>query len=254
MKSISLLNYFLIYFFYIYSRNNYVYSIILSYSSIPSLIILGTSKGGTTDLWDLLHYYHLGFLSISFSTLTTNYLSNFSNSSNSSTLFNSSNHLKSLKSLKVIKSQLIHPWKELDFFSLSSYNNICYIQSKCTINKMKILLNCPTNIFQTFLSSPTSSSSSQFNYIYELCWKEIQKRNILPSLYSATASPSLFFSAKLASPILMKFYQITKTSPLFIVLFRNPIDWIISMYNHGMVFITYYLLLIILIFIIILFY
>ncbi len=138
---------------------------------------------------------------------------------------------------------MIRPWKELDFFS-SHRSNICstsissthqhsdshlHSQSSCSIEKMKVFLNCPSIVFMKSMKNDNSSE------IYEACKSEIEKRKISPPLFTGTASPSLLFSAPTASPTLMQLYQHTMVPPLFIVLFRNPVDWLVSMYNHGMV-------------------
>jgi hypothetical protein len=193
----------------------------LNSSAIPSLVILGIAKGGTTDLWDLLHNYHRGFQSYSYSSTSS-------------------------RSTPPHKS-LVHPWKELDFFSFHSSTNICSDLVHCSIENIKTFLSCPTSIFQNSLHSHSPLKESNQTpthllhapphplHLLELCSHEILHRKIIPSLYSATASPSLIFSAPSASKVLMKFYEVTKAAPLFLVLFRHPIDWVVSMYNHGMV-------------------
>jgi hypothetical protein len=183
----------------------------LNSSAVPSLVILGIAKGGTTDLWDLLHSYHRGFQSYSHTSTSSH------------------------------RGHLIHPWKELDFFSSHTSTNICSDLTHCSIQKIKTFFSCPSSVFQNSFASHSPSSPRELNstpspsHLLELCSHEILHRKIIPSLYSATASPSLIFSAPSASKVLMKFYEITQAAPLFIVLFRQPIDWVISMYNHGMV-------------------
>jgi hypothetical protein len=173
----------------------------LNSQAVPSLVILGVAKGGTTDLWDLLHIYHKGF------------------------------HIHSY--LNPLEKKVIHPWKELDFFSLNYRTNVCFTDPRnCSVEKMTILLNCPTVVFESLIQSQQSQGMAQ---IERNCLNEITKRKILPSLFTATASPALLYSASSASKILMKLSRKTKASPLFLLLLRNPIDWIISMYNHGMV-------------------
>lgn len=175
----------------------------LNYQAVPSLVILGVAKGGTTDLWDMLHTYHRGFQS-------------YSQQQN-------------------LNKILINPWKELDFFSFHS-TNVCSIKHNCSIEQVKILLNCPTS---TFRSVSSSSSSYSLDNLVNSCQHDIEQRKIRISLYTATASPSLIYSASSASNILMRFYSLTRVPPLFVVLFRNPTDWVISMYNHGMVILIY---------------
>jgi hypothetical protein len=187
----------------------------LNPKAIPSLVILGVAKGGTTDLWDLLHTYHTGF-----QVHTKQHQQHQQHPSHENSHSD--------------KKMMIHPWKELDFFTSHHRTNVCYPTAphekrNCSIEKMKILLNCPTGVFES------SIHNQDIAHIEKNCLNEINRRQIIPSLFTATASPSLLYSAASASQVLMQFYQTTHVAPLFLLLLRNPIDWIISMFNHGMV-------------------
>lgn len=181
---------------------SYVVCVGITQQATPSVVILGTAKGGTTDIWNLLHILHAGFASFATKDLKGEPLENG-------------------------RSQ-IRPWKELLFFNerydyCKSGNNKRY----CDVSEMSTLLHCPSQVF--------FSGNTPHSKIIQKCKDDIRVRNISIPLFTATASPMLFQSAQAASPPLMHLYHETKSPPFFAVLMRNPTKATISLYNHGMV-------------------
>lgn len=85
----------------------------LNKNAVPSLVLLGTAKGGTTDLWHIIHNLNIGF-----------------------------------EQYEKGSSQHIQTKKELDFFG-GSY---CVSESSavCPVSQMKSLLRCPNSVFSQF--------------------------------------------------------------------------------------------------------
>lgn len=190
-------------FLWIYLLRTYVVADIL-YSGItdratPSVVILGTAKGGTTDIWDLLHVLHRGFATF----------------------------------VPVTYSPLcpcrIRPWKELLFFNEN--HSYCTtdqnVRKSCNASQMSTLLRCPTSVFL--------NHSYHHSDLLLACLNDLTAKQASVPLFTATASPMLLQSAKSASFALTELYGETKSPPFFVVLLRDPTRATISLYNHGMV-------------------
>jgi hypothetical protein len=179
----------------------------VSYSGIssgatPSVVILGTAKGGTTDIWDLLHVIHSGF-----STFASKEYSN--------------------------KCPCrIRPWKELLFFNdyhdyCNNHNNNSSVRKFCNVSEISTLLRCPTSVF-------VNHSLKQSDMLLA-CHNDLAAKHASAPVFTATASPMLLQSAKSAGFALMQLFRETKAPPFFVVLLRDPTRATISLYNHGMV-------------------
>ena len=92
----------------------------------------------------------------------------------------------------------------------------------CSVEEMKILLFCPRQIIDQF---------ADLNLIDRCQNWLIQHSKNLP-LYSITASPSLLYEHHLGTIALSSFIQQTNATPLFIILLKDPIQRLISLYNH----------------------
>ena len=171
----------------------------ISEYSTPSLVILGTAKGGTTDMWEMVHILHKGFASYS------------------SAAFSSRCPCR------------IRPWKELMFFN-DKYD-FCYsadnIQTWCNVSELSTLLRCPISVF--------TNQSTPHRMMVSLCNAELQRRKVSVPVFTATASPLLLLLASPSSDALMKTYQDTQAAPLFATFLRDPTRATVSLYNHGMV-------------------
>lgn len=124
----------------------------LSEDAIPSLILLGTAKGGTTDLWHMIHRLHKGFCS--YDPHTT-------------------------KSFDQQFPEHIQTKKELDFFS-RGFDSVCSgsdsSEDVCTARDMSVLLRCPNALVNKWVEE-RKASTDKVNMIAARCreWLEVNQ-------------------------------------------------------------------------------
>jgi hypothetical protein len=157
------------------------------------LVILGAAKGGTTDIWNMLHTYHSKYNSVR-----------------------------------------LTPWqteKELNLLDPT----VCQ-ESLCNSSELYYLLRCPYQLLRK------TERKNVLQVCYDFQQSRLEKyrnpiaaRMMSKKMHTLTARPSLLFSYTDASKLLMQISKETHYRPLFIVLLRQPVHRIVSLYNHGQV-------------------
>lgn len=136
----------------------------LSEASIPSLVLLGTAKGGTTDLWHMLHRVHKGFCSYDRSEAGMYKIGQF--------------------------PEHIQTKKELNFFS-STIDSVCFgalsnphegggsgtSENLCSPRDLSSLLRCPNTLLNQLIDE-RKRVHNQPNEIASRC-REWQDFNML---------------------------------------------------------------------------
>lgn len=158
----------------------------LQSKATPSFVILGTAKGGTTDIWHLVHKFYYGFAQF---------------------------HPKD-------PFQRIQTKKELNFFNPS----LCEL---CSPMQFRSFFRCPSLV----INNPKENEPS----LMKRCSQWLLNNKIDAPEYTITASPSLMYEYVNASLVLGKLANQSTFTPLFLILLRNPITRIQSLYNHWMI-------------------
>jgi hypothetical protein len=198
------------------TRANDPHMTCLSSHAVPSLVILGAAKGGTTDVWDMLATHHCKF--------------------------NNGKHLtwKIEKEVNLLAHQLCGIEKDMcsarDVYmmlrcprKLASDENF----SACkAFYESKQLQASASASMESIKSSISERERATVSVERKVSYKSESDR----FRYTATARPSLFFLYTQGSQLFRHIYQETKTPSLYMVLLRNPVERAISLYNHGQMF------------------
>ena len=179
----------------------------LNSNAVPSLVILGAAKGGTTDVWDMLTTFH----------------SKFNN--------------PKLRPWKIEKEvNLLSP-------HMCSRDHNKHEGCTPTPRDVYLMLRCPRKL----AIQENYTACKQFFETQQLRQQHPrQHKSTLPQPqraasplsplhfeYSATARPTLFFLYTQAAQLFRQLTARTHTPSLFMVLLRNPVDRAVSLYNHG---------------------
>lgn len=114
----------------------------LSEAAVPSLVLLGTAKGGTTDLWHMIHRVHKGFCSYD---------------------------PRTSKTVGQQYPEHIQTKKELDFFS-QGLDSVCSGTSGnvCSAADMRVLLRCPNDLINLWVEE-RKRSADKVNVVAARC-------------------------------------------------------------------------------------